>query len=371
LINNSYSNPVSGKYRTSGSRAELLQRRQGCYVLGEANVIDIDYEQTTMLDTTARRPRSYVNMKRIPISKSPPNPMDPIRVYFNRAWLASGVVGGIAGLAALRRYGAPVAIGGTALGLAALGHMILGEPRRPQLTCVELHLPGLPAALDGLRIGQISDIHLGLPFSTTNLRWAIRQMQQEQPDLIVLTGDQVMRKRAIPELSPLFQDLHAPLGIYAIAGNHDHWEGVEDVEAALGLAGIPMLMNANRRLRWHGQDFWLIGVDDVWDGDMRPEQALMGVPDTAFKILLGHAPDIADQMAGYGFDLQLAGHVHGGHLRLPLLGPFTRPRFGVKYLEGIYQVGSMLLYVSRGLGGAPLRLLCLPEVNILTLRCAS
>ena len=296
--------------------------------------------------------------------------MDPVRVHFNRAWLATGLVGGIAGIAALRRFGAPVAYGGAALGLATLGHMMFGEPARPRVERVELRLRNLPPTLDGLRIGQISDIHLGLLHSSQNLNWAIGQMQTERPDLIVLTGDQVMKQPAIPELTPLLRRLDAPLGVYAISGNHDHWEGLRDVQAALTLADIPLLLNEHRRLTWRGAEFWLAGVDDVWDGDMDLERALKGVPQAGFKILLGHAPDIADTAAAYGFDLQLAGHVHGGHLQLPFLGPFTRPRFGVNYLEGAYQVGNMLLYVSRGLGGAPLRLLCPPEINILTLRRA-
>jgi predicted MPP superfamily phosphohydrolase len=296
--------------------------------------------------------------------------MDPIRVHFNRAWIATGIVGGAAGLAALRYFGSPIAYGGAAFGLAALGHMILGEPARPQLEHVELHVRNLPPALDGLRIGQISDIHLGLLHSVRNLRWAVDQMQQERPDLIVLTGDQVMHKQAIPELTPLLHNLSAPLGVFAISGNHDHWEGIRDLQGALALANIPLLLNEHRRLSWRGADLWLVGVDDVWDGDMDFERALDGVPKDDFKLLLGHAPDIADEAETYGFNLQLAGHVHGGHLQLPLLGAFTRPRFGVNYLEGTYQVGTMTLYVSRGLGGAPLRLLCPPEVTILTLRQA-
>jgi predicted MPP superfamily phosphohydrolase len=128
------------------------------------------------------------------------------------------------------------------------------------------------------------------------------------------------------------------------------------------------LLNEHRRLTWNGADCWLVGLDDVWDGEMDIKAALRGVPEQGFKLLLGHAPDIADEAARHGFDLQLAGHVHGGHLRLPLLGPFARPRYGVRYLAGIYTVGRMTMYVSRGLGGAPLRLMCPPEAAILTLR---
>jgi len=303
-------------------------------------------------------------------SRKPATPMDPLRIEFSPAWLAAGAIGGIGSLVALRRYGWPAFIGGGMLGIATLGHMIFGEPARPVLERIELRLPNLPAALDGMRIGQISDTHLGLLHTSNNLRWAVEQMERESPELIVLTGDQVMLRQAIPQLTQLLRRLRAPLGVYAIAGNHDHWEGLRDVQAALQLAGIPMLINQNRRLTWNGADLWLIGVDDVWDGELDYAAALAGVPDDSFKLLLGHAPDIADDAAGYGFDLQLAGHVHGGHIRLPLLGAFARPRYGRRYLDGIYQVGNMAMYVSRGLGGAPLRLFCPPEAAILTLRRA-
>jgi predicted MPP superfamily phosphohydrolase len=304
-------------------------------------------------------------------SQTRPNTVDPVRVHFSKTWLAGGALAGAAGMAALIRYGKPVLWGGIAFGAAALGHMILGEPQRPVLERIDLPITNLPPALEGLRIGQLSDLHLGQPFTANNLRWAVEQLRRERPDLIVLTGDQVMHHHAIPQLSELLRGVHAPLGVYAITGNHDYWEGVRDIEAALALCDIPLLINQNRQLTWRGQEFWLVGVDDVWDGHLDYETALRGVPNDGFKILLGHASDIADEAATHGFALQLAGHVHGGHIRLPLIGPFVRPRFGMRYLDGIYQVGQMTMYVSRGLGGTPLRLLCPPEATILTLRRAA
>lgn len=326
----------------------------------------------TLIDTPApalqRRPQAYVKYSPPARSKQKPTPIDPIRVHFNRAWLGSGIVGGVMGLAAIRRFGLPALLGGAGLAAAALGHMVLGEPMRPQIERHTLRFPHLPPQLEGLRIAQISDIHLGMLHTTRNLRWAVEQVARERPDLIVLTGDQVMEKRAIPDLTGLLRPLRAPLGVYAITGNHDHWEGMRDVQNALELAGIPLLLNEHRRLEWNGAHLWLVGVDDIWDGELSFQRALDGVPEQGFKLLLGHVPDMAEEAAAYGFDLQLAGHVHGGHLRLPLLGAFVRPRYGVRYLAGLYQVGGMTMYVSRGLGGAPLRLLCPPEIAILTLR---
>ncbi|MDQ2999529.1 MAG: metallophosphoesterase [Chloroflexota bacterium] len=297
------------------------------------------------------------------------NPFDPTRITYTRAWFQAGVATAIVGALGLRRFGWPLAAGLGGLGAASIAYMRRFEPTHPTLERVTLHLPTLPPALDGLRIGQITDTHLGMPFTADNLRWAVEQMRREQPDLIALTGDLAGLRDGIPEIPPLLSGLRAPLGVYAVPGNHDYWEGLADVRAALMLADIPLLMNEHRHLRWNGADFWLAGIDEIWDGSPNMATALEGVPRDAFTVLLAHSPDIADNAADYGFALQLSGHTHGGHLRLPLIGPFARPRYGLRYVMGLYQIGAMTLYVSRGLGGLPMRLLCRPEATILTLRC--
>lgn len=343
---------------------ELLTKQVYDYIVSE------DTEPAVETVIPQRRPLAYVSVPKPARSKTRPTALDPIRVRYNRRWFGAGALGAAGSLLAARVFGPKSVAGIAALGAMALAHMVLGEPAQPVLEHVTLRLPSLSPALDGLRIGQISDIHLGVLHTKRNLIWAVKQMQQERPDLIVLTGDQVMRRHAIPELPVILRDLQAPLGIYAISGNHDHWEGLRDVQSALEMCNIPMLMNEHRRLEWNGAQFWLLGTDDYWDGQHDLATALHGVPADGFKLLLAHEPDSADEAAEYGIDLQLSGHVHGGHLRLPLLGPFVRPRYGLRYLDGIYKVGGMAMYVSRGLGGAPLRLLCKPEATIITLRKA-
>jgi predicted MPP superfamily phosphohydrolase len=295
--------------------------------------------------------------------------IEATKLHVNRGWIGLGAVVAAAGMAGINLFGWPVAAAGGAFGAAALGHMLLGEPARPILERVTLRVPALPPALDGLRIGHLTDSHLGFRYSEANLAWGIAQMQRERPDLIVFTGDIVTHHWAIPDVPRLLRGLEAPLGVYAVPGNHDHWEGLADLHAALTLANIPLLLNEHRHLSWNGGDLWLIGIDDVWDGRPSLRQALRGVPAHGFKLLLSHAPDIAESAAHAGIHVQLSGHTHGGHLRLPLLGPFTLPRYGKRYVIGEYQVDGLTLYVSRGLGGAPLRLLCPPEATIITLRC--
>lgn len=304
-------------------------------------------------------------------TQQPQRRLNLTHVHYTPSWLGLGAAGAALGALGLHKFGWPVALGMGMFGALSLAYMTTFEPARPTLEQVTLRLPALPQELDGLRIGQLSDSHLGLPHTARNLAWAIEQMRREQPDLVVITGDLTHYHWAIPRLPELLGGLSAPLGIYAVPGNHDYWEGIADIQAALRLLDIPLLLNEHRQLRWNGADFWLAGVDDVWGGQPDLDVALRGIPPGAYTLLLAHSPDRADEAARRGVAVQLSGHTHGGHLRLPVLGPFTRPRFGARYVMGQYQIGAMQLYVTRGLGGAPLRLLCRPEATIFTLRHAA
>jgi uncharacterized protein len=308
----------------------------------------------------------YVPVARVRIRRR--RSIEPYRLYLSYAWRASAALGAALGLLGLRRLGWRFGAGAGALGGLVWAYAAFREPARPRLERVELRLPRLPAGLDGLRIGQLTDLHLGFRYAEENARWGVEQMRREAPELVVLTGDFISFQHAIPDVAAVLRDLGAPLGVYAVPGNHDYWEGLADVRNALALCGIPLLINEHRRLTWRGADLWLAGVDDVWDGSVSLADALRGVPEDAFTLLLAHSPDLVSDAAEAGFDVQLSGHTHGGHIRLPLLGPLGMPRFGRRYVMGRYQVGPTSLYVSRGLGGPPLRFLCPPEATIITLR---
>jgi len=289
-------------------------------------------------------------------------------VRYSGRWLGLGA--GAAGLAALAlaRGGRRAAVALGAAGLAGAAYATAYEPRRPRLERLSLRFPNLPPALDGLRIGQLSDLHLGHRYSAENTRWAVAQMCDEAPELLALTGDLVSYTRNIADLPGLLAPLRAPLGIYAVPGNHDHWEGLPEIAAALRPLGVEFLVNASRRLRWRGAELTLAGVDDAWDGDMDMAAALAGAPAGGFTLLLCHMPDLADEAARRGVDLQLSGHTHGGHIRMPWLGSLVLPRYGWRYPVGHFHVGRTQLYVSRGVGGMPLRLGCPPEATVITLR---
>ncbi len=292
----------------------------------------------------------------------------PGRVRYAPRWL--GVSAGVAGLAALSlvRGGRQAATALGAAGLVSAAYATLYEPSHPRLERIDLRFASLPAALDGLRIGQLSDLHLGHRFAAENTRWAVAQMVAEAPDILALTGDLVSYHRNIADLPGLLAPLRAPLGIYAVAGNHDHWEGLPEMIAALRPLGVEFLMNTQRRLHWRGAELTVAGVDDVWEGEVDLAAALKGTPADGFTVLLCHVPDMADEAATHGVNLQLSGHTHGGHMRLPWMGSFALPRHGWRYPVGLDYVGDTQVYVSRGLGGIPLRLGCPPEATIITLR---
>lgn len=284
-------------------------------------------------------------------------------------WFAATLGAGSAAALALHWGGLPVAAVLGTVGMAGLTYATLVEPRLPVLEETTLRLPTLPPQLDGLRIGQLTDLHLGMPHSHANTRWGVQRIMDEAPDVIVITGDFVSFHHAISQLPGLLQPLQAPLGVYAITGNHDHWEGVAEIRAQLEPLGITFLMNEHRCLPWNGGELWLAGIDDMWYGAPDLAAALNDIPATAFTLLLAHEPDFADVVVGRGVALQLSGHTHGGHIRLPLLGAPCLPSHGVRYSHGLVHVGALQIYVSRGLGGFPLRLNCPPEVSLLTLRC--
>ena len=249
------------------------------------------------------------------------------------------------------------------------------ERRWIQVTRPEITIPGLPLALDGLTMCQLTDIHHGPFVSIEYVRRIVDFANSLKPDIIVLTGDYVYHS---PEyIEPVWEELarlQAPLGVYSVLGNYDHWEGIEDSRAAQAQAGIPELLNSSvpvgfvwpRRAR-----LWLAGVGDLWEDEQNIDQALAGVAPDEPAILLSHNPDYADDMNDPRVKLILAGHSHGGQVVIPLLGPVKTP-CQRKYAMGLVKTDVSQVYISRGLGLAiiPVRINCRPELPLITLRCA-
>jgi predicted MPP superfamily phosphohydrolase len=267
----------------------------------------------------------------------------------------------------------------TGLELAAIGglgaYALWGEPGWIQLERVAVPIPGLPAGLAGLRIAQLSDLHAGPDLPQERLERAIQTVAGLAPDLLVTTGDWVIRDARDAILaSQAVARLDPPLGNYTILGNHDHWTDPGIVASAVESAGLTLLRNSHVPISAGAQTLWLAGVDDIWEQRHDLDEALAGIPRGAPVILLAHEPDYADTVAQDGrVLLQLSGHSHGGQVHLPLIGSPILPYLGTKYFSGLYSLeGGMQLYTNRGLGliRPPVRLNCRPEITLITLNPA-
>lgn len=244
------------------------------------------------------------------------------------------------------------------------------EPWWLALERIKVPLAGLPLALEGLTIAQLSDLHWSEDVKEGHVARAVDMVLEAQPDLIVLTGDYVTHKaQYIADCARELARLTAPHGVYAILGNHDYWTDARVVRAGLEDVGLPVLLNANVRIPVDDADLWLAGVDDVWERHADVDRALKSIPPRAITVLLAHEPDYADQVVGRRVALQLSGHSHGGQIRLPLFGAPALPRWGRKYPYGLRRVGDMWLYTNRGVGliQPAVRFNCRPEVTLIQL----
>jgi uncharacterized protein len=260
-----------------------------------------------------------------------------------------------------------------ALAAAALAWAAWIEPRRLVTVRRTLDLPRWPPALDGVRLGLVSDIHAGAPHvGLRAIARAVERLNAEAPDVMLVLGDCIDSHflwggRVSPE--PIARELaalRAPLGTLAVLGNHDWRQSGDGMWRALMNAGIEVLEN---RAAAAG-DFHVAGLADL--RERRPDlpTALAGVPADAPVILLSHDPDVfpfvPDRIA-----LTLSGHLHGGQVAIPRMRrPAIPSRYGERYARGHVVEDGRHLYVSSGLGtsGLPLRFLAPPEVVVLELR---
>lgn len=264
-------------------------------------------------------------------------------------------------------------------GATGLGYGGLLEPSWIDIVQITVSLPGLAEHLSGMRIVQISDVHLSRFTTVEELMDAVTSVNQLQPDIAVLTGDFVGHEAryAAGLIEPL-RMLEPPS--YAVFGNHDLWTDRDAVGTTLAETPVTLLVNQSKEA---APGFMIAGLDDAWSGHPRPQLALSGSPWDYTNLLLCHEPDYIDTIRRLGAPvaLQLSGHSHGGQVRLPATRPdgsglVTRapllPHMATRYPIGHYRVGECQLYTNRGLGvwPLPIRFNCRPEITVLTLRPA-
>ena len=275
------------------------------------------------------------------------------------------------------------------LGLAGgLGGWGFAGSRAVELVRVTVPLKRLPTVFDGLQVAQLTDFHSGTLVPPSLIRKGVGMVKQAKPDLIVLTGDFVtgatlfghgkvgrFKPGHLNALLSELEGLEAPLGVFAVLGNHDFWSGAEAtmaIETGLARIGVKVLRNQYIRLEKSGAGLLLAGVDDYWSETYSLAATMRDMPDE-ICLLLSHNPDVNEDVdvSGADIDLILSGHTHGGQVVLPVVGaPYLPSGFGQKYRAGLVRDGERLTYVSRGLGlfFVPVRINCAPEVTLLTLR---
>lgn len=245
-------------------------------------------------------------------------------------------------------------------------------PYAPVLERVRLPLPPSKRGLAGLRIGFITDTHVGPFVSPDDLARATSIIAAERPDLVLLGGDYVSESpRYIHPTAEILGDLarSAPLGALAVLGNHDLAVSVRKVQEAIEAVGIPVLRNAAMPVTFRGDTLWIAGIDDTLLGNPDPQQTFAQLPAGERPLVLWHEPEFAEAAAGLGAFAQFSGHTHGGQVRLPGLGPVGLPRHGRRHIIGMNDAAGMRIYTSRGVGvyRPPLRFNCPPEVTIVEL----
>ncbi len=255
------------------------------------------------------------------------------------------------------------------------------EPFWPAIERHNMEFPQLAPALAGLRLLQLSDLHLCPGMGTDYLRGQLHRCMRLGPDVIVLTGDYITcaDARFIDPLTALLRTLRPRLGTYAVLGNHDwavyHSRGApgapflaQRMEQALADAGVSVLRNRVQRLEHAGAALQLVGLDDLWSGYCDPAQALREVDPNLPCIVLAHNPDTLSLLKDKPGDWVLCGHTHGGQVRIPLYGAVFLPLENRRLDAGRFEVAGKRVYVNRGIGFVrQVRFNCRPEITLFTL----
>lgn len=243
-----------------------------------------------------------------------------------------------------------------------------------------LPFANLPSQLSGFKVAQLSDTHVGTFFDMTKLDRVLSMIENERPDLLVITGDMIDDLNLLTPAMERINRFAATMkhGIYYCWGNHEYFRDISLIRAAWKVSPVKVLENSNVKILDGERPFYLVGVDYPWATKKDDQQAvrrsflsraLAGVPDNAFRLLIAHHPDFFDNSFDNNIELALAGHTHGG--QVALFGKSLLP-IQYKYMRGLYEQQGNYGYVNVGAGHwLPFRLGCSAEVSFFTFRPAS
>jgi len=261
---------------------------------------------------------------------------------------------------------------------AILSHVPWNEIFEFAVHVKTLRLRRLPAALDGLTITHLSDLHISKHMETAFYEQVLARASQFQSDLILITGDLIDGAPQMDLTVKLLSQLQAAHGVYYIFGNHEIRMSTADIEVLeerLEDARLIRLGGRWRQIEVNEESVILAGNSLPWHGTLPPmDRCLSGDSQNEtppFRILMSHSPDQIEWARAHQFDLMLAGHTHGGQVRFPIVGPVVCPsRYGGRYAAGLFDLPPTLLHVCRGISGmTPYRFRCHPELTQLVLRC--
>ncbi len=292
-----------------------------------------------------------------------------------------------------------------ASGCAALGLLtgrssssVMEITETPQTVYATVPIPDLPKAFDGYQIGFLSDIHLSICSPTGRLEQALALLNAEHPDLVLLGGDFIWIPDSIVSQAALslqarypcfhhyrsvantlystlakhFKQIQCRDGIFGVLGNHDGWQAPQTCIDGLREGNVTILKNEWVEIARGNHKLTLIGFDDYWTGMPAIPDVSQGKTDNEVRLLLAHNPDYLSALlrrTKFSFDLGLAGHTHGGQIKLPALGPISYNVYDPLFGEGLVWFQRAHVYTTRGIGEVvvPVRVNCPPEVSILRL----
>jgi len=254
--------------------------------------------------------------------------------------------------------------------IAALISYPFIEPYLLYANEMELADPDIPEGFDGVRVAFAADLHCGQYVSVERMQYFVKEINSQKPDIILLGGDYIIDGH--PDLDQCFaalSDLSAPMGVYGVLGNHEHWEDEDWSRQQLESAGITLLENDGQWISRGGDRIWVGGVGDVWEDEQ--DMSKMEATEDDFSIIVSHNPDFAEKLSEDTVDMILSGHTHGGQVNLfGLYAPYQTSRYGQKYMRGMVDGPRCPVYVTTGMGvgGAPIRFFARPEIAVFTLR---
>ncbi len=273
-------------------------------------------------------------------------------------------------------------LGESALFGGLMAYSMFVEPYALQAVEIDIPVPNLPDRFVGMRVAQMSDLHINSYTTAADLERAVALVNSLRPDVVLLTGDFVdWDAKYADDATRPFRDLVASEGVFSVLGNHDYYSGnIEQIKRSIRQHDLGLLVNQHTTIRRGADTLTIVGLDDPRHNrsgngprmsveSIDPARAMRGMPAHGPRLLMVHNPILIPELVQrYELDLITSGHTHGGQFQVPILT--DRLVESVEYfVRGRYDLGRTQVYVNRGFGftGPPIRFRARPEITLLRL----